>query len=72
FDSVGLLVDAMKRAGSVDPAEVRAALAETTDYQGIVGPISYRNGSRVPIKPVSVIEVRDGEKTAIWTVTPPQ
>ncbi|MEM8605997.1 MAG: ABC transporter substrate-binding protein [Myxococcota bacterium] len=72
FDSVGLLVDAMKRAGSVDPAEVRAALAETTDYQGIVGPISYRNGSRVPIKPVSVIEVRDGEKTAVWTVTPPQ
>lgn len=70
FDSVGLLVDAMKRAKSSDPEKVRATLAQTTDYPGIVGPISYRNGSRVPIKPVAILEVRDGTATEVWTVTP--
>lgn len=70
FDSVGLLVDAMKRARSSDPDEVRASLARTTDYPGIVGPISYRNGSRVPIKPVAVIEIHDGAAAEVWSVTP--
>ena len=70
FDSIGLIVDAMRRAQSSDPAKVRAALAETTDYPGIVGPISYVNGARVPIKPVAVIEVRDGTANEVWTVTP--
>lgn len=70
FDAVGLLADAMKRAGSSQPEKVRAALATTMDYPGIVGPISYRDGSRVPIKPVTLIEIRDGQKSVAWTGTP--
>jgi branched-chain amino acid transport system substrate-binding protein len=66
FDTVNLLADAMRRAGSTEPAAIRAALAETTDFPGIVGVISYTPGVRVPRKEVSVIEVRDGTETLRW------
>ena len=41
YDTVDLLVDAIARAGSADPAAIRGQLAATPDFPGIVGPISY-------------------------------
>ncbi|MEM7435460.1 MAG: ABC transporter substrate-binding protein [Myxococcota bacterium] len=70
YDTVGLLAHAMKRAGTASPKAITEALASTTDYEGIVGPIQYRPGSRVPAKPVEVIEVNQGQKTPVWTATP--
>jgi branched-chain amino acid transport system substrate-binding protein len=66
YDTVNLIADAMRRAGSADPAAVRGELAATTNFPGIVGPISYEPGVRVPKKEVSVIEVADGEKSLRW------
>jgi hypothetical protein len=56
----------MRRAGSADPAAVREQLAATTDFPGIVGPITYAPGVRVPKKEVSVIEVADGVESLRW------
>jgi len=70
FDSVNLLADAIKRAGSADPAKVRSSLAETREFQGLVGKISYAPGTRVPKKAVSVVRIDDGIETPIWTWTP--
>ncbi|MEM7138979.1 MAG: ABC transporter substrate-binding protein [Myxococcota bacterium] len=72
YDAVGLLADAMKRAGTTSPEAITQALASTTDYEGIVGPIHYSPGSRVPTKPVEVVRVDKGQKTAVWTATPSQ
>ncbi|MCP4380403.1 MAG: ABC transporter substrate-binding protein, partial [Hyphomicrobiales bacterium] len=44
FDSVNLLADAIRRAGSTDPGDVQAALAATTDFEGVVGKIAYAPG----------------------------
>jgi len=66
YDAIGLLADAIARAGSADPAAIRGQLAATTDYPGIVGPISYAPGIRVPKKEISVIEVADGETSLRW------
>jgi branched-chain amino acid transport system substrate-binding protein len=66
YDTIDLLADAIARAGSADPAAVRGQLAATTNFPGIVGPISYEPGVRVPKKEVSVIEVADGEKSLRW------
>ena len=70
YDTVGLLADAIRRAGSTHPSAIRDALAATTDYEGIVGAISYSPQSRVPIKPVSVIRVDLGKESLVWTTTP--
>jgi branched-chain amino acid transport system substrate-binding protein len=59
YDTVGLIADAITRAGSVDSAKIRDALASTKNLQGITGAISYSNGSRVPDKTVSIIGVKD-------------
>ncbi len=71
YDTLNLLADAIRRAGSTDPSRVRDALADTTGFQGVVGPIRYAPGRRTPIKPVAVIELDRGEEKPVWTTTPP-
>ena len=44
YDTVGLIADAIKRAGSEDPAKIRDALAATKGYPGITGSITYPRG----------------------------
>ncbi|MBI1280421.1 MAG: ABC transporter substrate-binding protein [Anaerolineaceae bacterium] len=70
YDAVYLLVDAIKRAGSTDPQAVQAALLETKDLPGITGAISFTNGSHVPQKGVTLIEIKDGKFTLAGEVVP--
>jgi branched-chain amino acid transport system substrate-binding protein len=70
FDSVNLLAAAIERAGSTQPDAVRTALANTRDFQGLVGKIAYSPGKRVPDKPVAVIKIDDGVETLVWTWMP--
>ena len=41
YDSVNLLVDAMVKAGSSDPAKYLPVLAKTANYKGVTGLISF-------------------------------
>jgi branched-chain amino acid transport system substrate-binding protein len=43
YDSVKLMVAAMVKAGSSDPAKYLPVLAATKDFQGVTGPISFDN-----------------------------
>lgn len=70
YDSVYLLADAIKRAGSTDPKAVQAALLETKDLPGITGAISFTNGSHVPQKGVTLIEIKGGKFTLAGEVVP--
>jgi branched-chain amino acid transport system substrate-binding protein len=76
YDTVGLVADAITRAGAVEPGKIRDALAATQGYKGITGSISYQPGSRVPDKTVSLIGVKDeklylaGEVTPSWIAKP--
>jgi branched-chain amino acid transport system substrate-binding protein len=48
YDAVNLMVDAMVRAGSADPARYLSALASTRSYKGVTGPIDFdENGDLV-------------------------
>lgn len=60
FDAVGLIADAMARAGSTDGPQLREALAATKGYKSVTGEISYTRPSMVPAKAVSVISVKKG------------
>jgi branched-chain amino acid transport system substrate-binding protein len=70
YDTLGLIADAITRAGSVDPGKIRDALAATQGYKGITGSISYAPGSRVPQKTVSIIGVKDDRLFLAAEVTP--
>ncbi len=70
YDTVGLIADAIKRAGSEDPAKIRDALAATKGYPGITGSITYPADSRVPQKTVTMIGVKDQKLMLAAEVTP--
>lgn len=61
YDTMYLLADAIKRAKSADSKTVREALASTDGFAGVTGKISYKDGSRVPTKSVTVLTVKDNK-----------
>ncbi len=61
FDAVGLIADAIKRAGTTDSKALRDALAGTKGFKAVTGEITYSRPSGVPMKGVSIISVHDGK-----------
>jgi branched-chain amino acid transport system substrate-binding protein len=67
---MGLVADAIKRAGSTDHAALTKALNETTQFPAVTGNIAFQNGSRVPTKPVAIMYVDHAKVGLKTTVTP--
>lgn len=67
YDAVGLIADAVRRAGGTDPKELTEALAATRDFHGVTGDISYSRPSRVPVKPVSIVGIEDAKYRVMET-----
>lgn len=55
YDSLGILADAIKRAKSTKPSDIRDALVATKGYLGITGTISF-DKDRNPTKSAVVLE----------------
>ncbi len=70
YDTIYLLADAVKRAGSTDSAAVKSALEATKDFPGITGKITFSADSHVPQKGVTVIKVTGGKFTLGAEVVP--
>lgn len=70
YDTVYLVADAMRRAKSTDPTQIKNALAATRNLKAVTGTISYTPGSRVPQKGVTVIGVKDQKLTLAAELTP--
>ena len=68
YDGYMLLLDAIERAGSVDPEKIREALLQTkfTGARGVTQFDADHNG----ILAVPVIEIVDGKKTFRYLVSP--
>lgn len=64
-----MLIDSIKRAGKVDKAAIRDALAATKDFQGVTGKISI-DEKRNPIKSAVVLEMKAGKQTFVEKVNP--
>ncbi|MCB9100687.1 MAG: ABC transporter substrate-binding protein [Anaerolineales bacterium] len=69
YDTMYLIADAIKRAGSTDAAAIKKAIEETKDYAGITGSISFGD-SHIPQKGVTIIAVKDGKFTLGAEVVP--
>jgi branched-chain amino acid transport system substrate-binding protein len=69
YDSLMILADAMKRAGTAAGPGVRDALAATKDFPGITGHITIdkdRNAS----KPAVILEIKNGQYNYVETIAP--
>lgn len=70
YDAVMLLAEAIRRAGSGEPARVRAALAATRDFPGATGPITFDGNGDPRDKEVIIVKFVRGETVFVTSVKP--
>lgn len=69
YDAVAVLFDAVRRANSSDPGEIRKALAATKNFQGVSGKITMdQNGN--PEKSVLILKYEKRVPVYVKTVEP--
>jgi branched-chain amino acid transport system substrate-binding protein len=69
YDAYMLVIDAIERANSFDPAAIRDAMAETTDFAGVTGTITLdENGDA--IKDAVILTVENGAFKYLRTIAP--
>ncbi|MDQ3755360.1 MAG: ABC transporter substrate-binding protein [Acidobacteriota bacterium] len=61
YDAMKVLADAIKRAGTTDPAKLRDAIAQTQNFAGVTGAITL-NENRDAVKPAVVLELIANEQ----------
>ena len=69
YDAVMVFVEAMKRAGSADPAKYLPEIGKT-DYKGVIGPIAFDEKGDLKNGPITIYVVKDGKWEALETVLP--
>ncbi len=67
-DTVLLLANAVHKAHACKKPLV-SVLNSTTDFPGVTGAISYKDGSRVPVKPVALVSARNSQAQPVQ-ITP--
>jgi branched-chain amino acid transport system substrate-binding protein len=67
YDAVYVLVDAMKRANSADPAKILAELPRT-DLQGVTGPVRFDAKGDTTGGAVTIYQVKNGVWQVVETV----
>ncbi len=70
YDTVRLLADAIRRAGSTDHKAIRDALAATRNFEGATGRISFEQGSRDPQKPMAIMQIRGNDAVLVKWYSP--
>jgi branched-chain amino acid transport system substrate-binding protein len=63
-----LMADAIKRAGSTDPAKIREALAATKDFAMLTGPLGYFNSVGELYSPLEVTQVKNGAFVGVTVI----
>jgi branched-chain amino acid transport system substrate-binding protein len=69
YDSVMVLADAIRRAGTTDGPALRDAIAATRDFAGATG-VTTLDENRNAKKPAVIITVKDGEFRYVETISP--
>jgi branched-chain amino acid transport system substrate-binding protein len=69
YDTLYLLADALRRAGSQDVKKLRRVLEETTNFKGVTGAITF-DANHNAIKPVLVFRISDQKQIFVERVEP--
>jgi branched-chain amino acid transport system substrate-binding protein len=67
YDAVYIVVDAMKRANSTDPAKILAEIP-TTDYKGVIGETTFDSKGDLKHGVISLYSYKSGKKTLLDVV----
>jgi branched-chain amino acid transport system substrate-binding protein len=67
YDAVYVLVDAMKRANSVDPTKILAAMP-STDYNGLTGHIAFTANGDLEHGAITLYQFKDRKRSVIDVV----
>src|SRR5471032_1632585 len=67
YDAVYIIVDAMKRANSTDPAKILAAMPDT-DYKGVIGETTFDSKGDLKHGVISLYDYKGGKKTLLDVV----
>jgi len=70
YDAAGMLISAIKTAGTTDSAKIREALENTKNFQGVTGVITVDPKTHNPVKSAVIIKLVDGNKTLLTHVNP--
>ena len=69
YDAALMMIDAIKRANSAEPAKIQQALAQTKNLQVVTGNLSM-DANHNPIKSAVIIELKDGQPTFNQRINP--
>ena len=69
YDAAKVVLDAMKRANSTDPAAIREAIAQTKDFPGVSGNITI-DAQRNASKPVVILAIKNQQVQFFEKVNP--
>ena len=69
YDAMKILAQAIQKAGSLDRAKIREAIAATKDYDGVAGKVTM-GPSRDPIKAVAIVKIENGRMNFAGWVNP--
>jgi branched-chain amino acid transport system substrate-binding protein len=72
YDATRLLATAIETAGTTDPDSVRLALAAIRQFDGVTGSMSYPATSRIPVKTVTLLRIRQGKTELFRQLVPTQ
>ncbi|HEV3422521.1 MAG TPA: branched-chain amino acid ABC transporter substrate-binding protein [Paraburkholderia sp.] len=67
YDAVYVIVDAMKRANSIDAPKVLAAMP-STDYNGVIGHIAFDDKGDLKEGAITLYDFKDGKKAVLDVV----
>ncbi|MGE4554129.1 MAG: ABC transporter substrate-binding protein, partial [Desulfovibrionaceae bacterium] len=70
YDAAMVLFDAIRRARDTSPQAIRDALAETRDFEGATGRITFDATGDPVDKPVIIMKIANGRPTMLMTMTP--
>ena len=71
YDAVGVLIDAMKRANSTEPAKYLPDLAKTDGYQGVTAKIQFDGRGDIKNGDITLYQARAGKWEALETLGGP-
>jgi branched-chain amino acid transport system substrate-binding protein len=64
YDAAKIMFDAIKRSTSLEGPAIRDALAATKEFPGVTGNVTF-NKDRDAVKPIVMIEIKDGGTYAV-------
>jgi branched-chain amino acid transport system substrate-binding protein len=68
YDALNLMVAAMVKAGSAEPAKYLPVLAKTSGYKGVTGSISFDDKGDIKNGALTLHSYKDGKMTNIGVV----